>query len=104
MTSIIAMPFVRYYFGDNNIKPYLQGAVGFGSSKTNIDFYDSASTSNLVSYGFDGGIAIFLNENVSLDVGAGYTSSTSKPQEDNSNNVKFINNAFGLNAGFNIYF
>ncbi len=107
-TTFLALPFVRYYFSKTNIKPFLQASVGIGSSKseyTNNDPFfesDSENKSNLFTYEFDGGVALFINSNISIDLGVGYASTTSKPKESSSN-LKFINNAFGFNAGFNIF-
>ena len=107
-TTFLALPFARYYFSKNNIKPFLQGSVGLGSSKTKftntIPFSegDNESTSNIFAYEIDGGVAIFINSKISVDLGIGYASTTRKPK-DSSSDIKFINNAIGFNAGFNIY-
>ena len=107
-TTLLALPFVRYYFSKNNIKPFLQGSVGLGTSKTKFTNTspfsegENESTSNIFAYEFDGGVAIFINSNISVDLGIGYASTSSKPK-DSSSDLKFINNAIGFNAGFNIY-
>jgi len=107
MTSMAIAPFARYYFGASNIKPYLQGAVGFGSAKYTDEPAQGDATDvkmGLFLWDITGGVGIFLNDNVSLDLGASYSSSSMKPKENNDVNAKFITSGFGLNIGFTILF
>lgn len=117
-TSITFAPFVKYYFNANKtIKPFLQGQIGLGVSKftTNrnyyvnnfdptIESYNSTSKSNLFMYGVDGGLAIFFNDKISLDIALGYASTTFKRKEDNPYNYKEITSGFVSNIGFSLYF
>lgn len=48
--------------------------------------------------GLSGGLAIFLSENISQEIGAGYANATAKLP--NVSGYKTVINAFGLNAGF----
>lgn len=101
-TSIAFAPFVRYYFGSSHIKPYLHGAVGLGSLKAKLD--PGSSASREISYGMflyqiGGGLGIFLNEKVSLDVGLAYASVSLKPKENNNTNYRSISSGIGIGIG-----
>lgn len=107
VTSLAIAPFARYYFSTTNIKPYLQAAVGFGSAKYTDEPDGAEATDTKLSvflYDLGAGVGIFLNDKVSIDVGASYSSYIMKPKEDNPSNVKMITSGFGLNLGFSIFF
>lgn len=112
-TSFIASPFVRYYFNGTNIRPFIQGNIGFGISKSKnavsntitnpndpVFFQPVDTTSDIFQYSFNGGIAIFISQKVSVDLGVGYSSTTSNPD---TSDIKFKNNTIGFLAGFNIF-
>lgn len=111
-TTIVASPFVRYYFGKTKIKPFLEGSIGLGSSKSESenfpigdDIVNSTETrTSIFAYNFNGGVAIFLNDFVSIDLGVGYFSTSSKNKDNNDGNFRNINNTIAFNAGFNIFF
>jgi hypothetical protein len=48
------------------------------------------------------GLAVFLNDKVSLDIGIAYTSQSLTPKDDNDNNYKSITS--GFEAGIGIVF
>jgi len=111
ITSFIASPFVRYYFNGSNIRPFVQANIGFGSSKTTIEdnsvspnpdpvFQASESKSTVFQYSVNGGIAIFINDKVSVDLGVGYSQTNSEPEDSD---LKFKNSTIGFLAGFNIF-
>ena len=105
-TSLAFAPFARYYFGTGKAKPYLHGSVGFGSM--NMKYKPNMGTSNdssgsLFLYQISGGIAVFLNEKLSLDFELGYTSATMKPKEDNSVNYRSVTSGIGAGIGFVIF-
>ena len=103
--TLSVSPFLRYYFTKGNVKPYLQGRVGTGSSKfTRENTSNEGETKNsLFTYGVDGGVAIFLNSKIAVNLGVGYSSVRSKEKEDNNNNARTISNIIGVGAGFNIF-
>ena len=68
-TFLAFAPFIRLYGGSGNIKPFIQGEVGFGKLKEG-DMYTSKS--KVFLFGIDGGLGIFINKNISLDIGLGY--------------------------------
>lgn len=101
-TTMAFAPFIKYYFGTSNIKPYLLGEVGFGNLKMKYDPATGSSddfSAGMFLYEIGGGLGIFLNEKVSLDIGLGYTSASIKPKENNDINYKSISSGFGLGIG-----
>ncbi len=104
-TSLAIAPFVKYYFGAKNIKPYLNGSFGFGTISMKDEPESGPSdnySSGLFLYEFGGGLGIFFNDKVSLDISLGYTSKTYKDKEDNINNFRTIYSGIGLGIGFSI--
>lgn len=75
MTTLAFTPFVRYYFKTRIVKPYLHGDIGFGKHKMKTNAYTFSSSMFL--YEIVGGIGIFLNKKISLDIGLGYSSQKS---------------------------
>ena len=102
-TTVISFaPFVRYYFGTTNIKPFLHGGVGFGSAKGKyepVSGTSNESTYGMFSYAVGGGVAMFLTESIALDFGLEYGSSSFKEKEDNDTNFKDIDSGIGFNVG-----
>ena len=97
------LPFARYYFGKKNVKPYLHGAVGpgWGKNKNDRSFESTIEIdSDLFLYELGGGIAFFLNEKVSLDIGFGYVSARSKWEDlskmDRENTADGIATSIGV--------
>jgi outer membrane protein len=103
-TALIAAPFVRYYYGTNKIKPFAEGSIGFGTLIEKDKNGDITTTDKIGVFGFGFGIgaAMFLNDNVSVDLGIGYNSMTSKVKEDNPDNDKYITSVIGFQVGFSI--
>jgi outer membrane protein len=101
-TTLAAGPFARYYIGKGKIKPY--GHLSFGGGKYQekskpVDGPDATHNYGIMALKVGGGIGIFLNDNVSLDLGLQYYYYTSKAKENNANNFKTKNGEIGLNAG-----
>jgi outer membrane protein len=106
-TTILAGPFVRYYvnIGDGMIKPFAEAAIGVGSQIYKyVDFEDDTQKekTGVFGYQFKIGAAAFLNDNVSIDMGLGYSSTTLKDKEDNDDNEKYIFGSFGLEVGISV--
>jgi opacity protein-like surface antigen len=104
-SGVAIVPFARYYFGKTNLKPYLQAGLGFGSYKSKYDYdhfsedYNGEYKSTQSLYKLEGGLGIFLNKSVALDLGLGYSSVTMK-QKDRDDNNKTTVKGFALNVGF----
>ncbi|MCC7401776.1 MAG: outer membrane beta-barrel protein [Chitinophagaceae bacterium] len=86
-------PFVRYYFTNSNVQPIVQGSVGYISQSIKGTF--SSSTNNGSHYFLGGGAAIFISNQVSLDILMGYDH-TKYSDFDGSGGFK-------LNIGFQVY-
>jgi outer membrane protein len=103
MTTIVAAPFVRYYYGDAPLKPFAEATVGLGAVKMKQpDFMGEGtitSTTNVFGFGVKVGAAYFVNDNVSIDLGIGYTSQSYKDKEDNDANYKDVTGTIGLQVG-----
>jgi len=63
-------PFARYYFLKNKVRPIIQVDVNFLSTKSKGTGY--SSTNNGTNYFLGGGLAYFVNDNVSIEGLAGY--------------------------------
>lgn len=103
--SIALAPFVRYYFGQTKIKPYLNGLVGVGTmkSKTEGSFFSDNSKYRLFLYQVGGGVGFFLGDKVSLDVALSYAGGAQKPTENNTDNTRFVTGGIGTEVGFTIF-
>ena len=95
-TTTMLLPFARLYFGKSNVKPFVQAAVGPGWQKWG---YDEKETGNITGYELGGGLAVFINQSISLDFSLGYASATTK-LDDWKTTAKGI----GGNIGFSIIF
>ncbi len=86
-------PFVRYYFTHHKARPLLHANVNYLSSKVKAPGFSSTNTGTNMFLG--GGLAYFINRNVSLEGLIGYS------------NTKYKNfNGSGglmLNIGFQVY-
>ncbi len=101
MNTIAFVPFARYYFGETNVKPYLHLGLGIGSAKEESDFNDQDYS--LTVYEFGGGMAIFINESIAVDLGLGYASTTLKPDGDFSGDPKIVTSGLAFQAGFSFF-
>jgi len=97
-------PFAKYYFGATNLKPFLESSFGFGSGNNDDQDY------NLSGYSFGGGVAVFLNEVVSLEFGLGYGGTTAQMKDvqidfyGNTDDVDVKTSGFGFEFGFSFAF
>ncbi len=102
-TSMSFAPFAKYYFGSSNVKPYLNSKIGVGSlrvveNSNYSSYYDDRAT--IFLYRISGGVAIFLNESVSIDIGAGYQSTKLKVLDDYNKEYRNISSGFDFSIGF----
>lgn len=103
--SLILAPFARYYFGKSMIKPYLSAEIGFGYIKAKYDpnFGMTTKTKSKVSlYDLGGGLGIFINQKVMIDIGIDYSDLKAIPQKDNTTNLRNISSGWGIGVGLNI--
>lgn len=100
-TSFTAGPYVKYYIDVESptVFPFLMAEAVFGSEK----FGDEEVQLQTSGFSLSGGIAIFVSENVSFDIGAGYASATQN-WDDIMDGLKMKASGIGLSAGFFVFF
>ena len=97
--------FMRKYFdtNPNHLKTYLQGGIGFGRMTEKYDSgvgpYPEPDIQKMLLCDLSFGLAFFLGEKVSLDVGVGYSSVTLKPKKYTGDERKIISNGFSSTMG-----
>ncbi len=107
MTAFTIMPTAKYYFATaSKVHPYLGAGIGYSSIKVTMpDFWSEGTTSETVdgfSWKANGGIALFVAENVAFDLGLGYNRFTnSETVEGTTYKTSFGN--FGVNAGVSVF-
>ncbi len=105
-TTISLAPTVLYFFPvEGKIKPFAQLAFGL-NSRTEKDMPkmgddEKYSASGLLISG-GGGVAFFINENVSFNAGLAYNSSTLTDSDDDKAKIKY--GVFGGSIGISVYF
>jgi outer membrane protein len=97
-------PFLKYYFSQNEFKPFLFAEYGIGThhSKYNSTYYNFDGKSKLSALAIGGGISYFINSTIGLDLGINYTSTSSKANENNPNEDKNIISGITSTVGFTI--
>jgi hypothetical protein len=103
-TNLSVGPLLRYYVGKSKIKPLVQANLGFlsGNSKYTSIALSSNSKSNGLSYGGGLGVAFFANESISFDGIIGYSYSTTKNTDNNSNKTTQTSGDIGFSVGITI--
>ena len=86
-------PFFRYYFTKGMVKPLLHASVSYLSSKYKSPAFSTTNTgTNILGAG---GVAAFLNENVAIEILAGYSHTKYKDFDGSG--------GFSLGIGFQVY-
>ena len=86
-------PFLRYYFLKGMVKPLIHVSVNYLSSKYKSPAFSTTNTgTNILAAG---GIAAFLNENVAIEILAGYSHTKYKDFDGSG--------GFNLGIGFQVY-
>ena len=105
-SSLIAIPFIRAYFGKEKLKPFVYGGYGFGKG-TNVQTGYGTSFDNiekkLSMYEFGGGLAFFVNKNISLEFGVAYSHVLSKYPNSNNVNMEDTGKGTGFTIGINLF-
>ena len=98
VTSFGITPLARYYFD----KIYVQGSIGFGSSKTKNTFGGTTTetTQNTGSWSLLAGYAFFLSDAIALEPQLGYSSFSYKSK---GSNTKTINSGIAFGIGLYAY-
>lgn len=105
-TMFSAGPFARYYVPSKKVRPFIEvnGSFGFATSKYEYEDGDtSEDKASIMSFGGGIGIAVPINDKVTFDVMAGYTSLTYKDKDDNEDNDRTVIGTIGIKLGFIIF-
>ena len=109
VNSFVIKPFARYYFGKSNVKPYLHVGAGLGTMKSEFEqsspyygFYDGEDETEISLVEFRGGVSVFLNKKISIDMGVGY-SSTKYKDKNSDDDVSNVVSGVGFKAGFSFF-
>jgi len=86
-------PFARYYFTTSNAKPLIHTSFNYISSK--IKGPSTSITNNGFNFLAAGGVALFMNQNVALEILAGYSHTKYKDFDGSG--------GFNLGIGFQVY-
>jgi outer membrane protein len=93
-------PFARYYYGESKIKPFAEAAVGLGSYAFKFD--GDKDKTGVFFLQFKLGAAFFVNDNVSIDLGLGFSSYSEKDKEDNDIDRRDITSGIGFDVGISV--
>jgi Outer membrane protein beta-barrel domain len=93
ITSFGIGPFLRYYFTNAHVRPLIHGHVNYLSTKVKTP--GTTSTNNGVNFFLGGGAAIFIGDQVSLDILLGYDHTKYKDFDGSG--------GFALTIGFQVY-
>lgn len=86
-------PFLRYYFLKGMVKPLIHASVNYLSSKYKSPAFSTTNTG--INFLAAGGVAVFLNENVALEILTGYSHTKYKDFDGSG--------GFNLGIGFQVY-
>ncbi len=86
-------PFFRFYFLKGMVKPLIHASVSYLSSKYKSPAF--STTNNGTNILAAGGVALFINENVSVEILAGYSHTKYKDFDGSG--------GFNLGIGFQVY-
>ena len=96
--SVFFAPFIRSYMGKSRLKPYFEGSVGLGVSKSESSYESESSSENQYMINLGAGLAYWMTKNVSFETGLKFIY-LSYGSSGSSNNVS---KGFGFNMGFAI--
>ncbi|KIC91409.1 outer membrane beta-barrel protein [Flavihumibacter sp. ZG627] len=86
-------PFIRYYFGKSNLKPFLMSEYLFTSTKLSFD--GNTNTENGADFFIGPGLAAFVNDNVAIETIVGYTNTKIKGFDSDG--------GLAIRIGFQVY-
>lgn len=99
--ELVLMPTLLYYFPlESPFKPYVQAGIGYAKATEKTDF-DQESYSG-PAFGGGLGLAYFINENISIDLGIQLTRTKLTYSEDS--NTKITGDNLGSALGFTLFF
>ena len=93
VTDIGIGPFARCYFGNGKARPLLQAGISYISSQAKDPGGSNTNSGNNIFLG--GGVAIFINDNATIEILTGYSHTKYKGFKGSG--------GFSLGIGFQIY-
>lgn len=104
-TLIGLSPYVRVYFGDSKLRPFVNASVGYNKQWNSIKLGTQANKADdgYVSYGISAGAAYFINNNISLDAALAYSGGDQLNISDFFNNGLTQSKSIGLSVGFRLF-
>lgn len=107
ITQIGLAPFLRYYIGPSQVKPFLGASVGVVNTSASGSGFSSKSSTDAL-YSATGGVAFFINKSVSFDLALTYTGGDTGAVNTllvgGSNALTpNIPKALNINLGFQVY-
>lgn len=103
-TSLAVIPNATYFFSKGKVRPFIEAGIGYANIKQksetsdSVQYLKSDSNNNGYVWAAGGGLAYFITNTVSFDLGLAYGEYNYK--EENSN-VK--SGAFSANVGISIF-
>lgn len=99
-TQIVLAPFINYYLSDGNIQPFLTTSVGVGTqTQSGVEDF----TIRVGKFNAGGGVAIFLNDIISLDLSIQYEYLAHYPDGDNPTNYHQFSKGIDFKFGVSSY-
>jgi len=104
-STFAAGPFVRYYFGQQKIKPFLHSALAFGKSIEEYDtsYMDDKNDYSLISYEFGGGISLAIAKNIACELGLAYGVANASFTDYYNQDVETTAKGIAGNFGFTVF-
>ena len=106
-TTIAAGPFIQFYFGKGNIKPFVEASAGFGQIQYKYESPDSKSEDtdekyNLFGWEVGAGVAFFVNEHIGILAGVGYGSDQMTHDGEHGKST-YTTSGIGVDFGIVVY-
>lgn len=103
-TSLAIMPNATYFFSKGKARPFIEAGIGYANIQQKTESSFSTMYSKLESnnngyvWGVGGGLAYFITNTVSFDIGLGYGE-----YNYNEEDTKVKSGAFSANIGISIF-
>ncbi len=99
--ELVLMPTIMYYFPlESSFRPYVQAGIGYAKATEKTDFRKDSYSGPAFGGGL--GLAYFINENISIDLGVELTRTKLTYSEDS--NEKITGDNLGSAIGFTLFF
>ncbi len=94
-------PFVTYYIGSTDIKPFVHAGIGDGSILARYEYKDDIEeiSGDVFLYEVSAGFAVFFLNTISAELAVGYSSTTVQQIEYNEDHYKTIDSGLSFDVG-----